>query len=451
MDLNLKNRVAIVTGGSRGLGRAICLGLAAEGVKVAISYLANPEANIDLGDEAAELAKVIRAGHGVKALPVGGDVAKEADIERLFAAAERELGPVDILVNNAGVWPTGFVRDMSEAEFSRVLQINLVGAFLTCREAVRRWLAAKRPGRIVNITSQAAFNGATSGHAHYAASKAGVNSLCRHIASKWGQKGIRCNVVSPGFVLTEQLDANMPQQVKDWMLKGARSTRHGAPRDIAGAVAEGDQFAHTHGQLKHRQWRPPGRPAPLPGSLVPPPPRRPRLPPPVCPLSRRSAASASGCPAARLPAPSPRSGSNRRAYPPAPTGRESRGDFPPDRTACAPTPPAGVPRAEVIGWVIANLRALTPVAERLGIKIAVENHGDLRIAELERILDEASPYIHRDYGGDPPLAFGAAAAIPAPATSGEPWFGTTGSSACTAAVASANTWNSRNAIRSGRR
>ncbi len=203
MDLNLKNRVAIVTGGSRGLGRAICLGLAAEGVKVAISYLANPEANIDLGDEAAELAKVIRAGHGVKALPVGGDVAKEADIERLFAAAERELGPVDILVNNAGVWPTGFVRDMSEAEFSRVLQINLVGAFLTCREAVRRWLAAKRPGRIVNITSQAAFNGATSGHAHYAASKAGLVSFSISLAREVAPHGIHVNLVAPGMMRTE--------------------------------------------------------------------------------------------------------------------------------------------------------------------------------------------------------------------------------------------------------
>jgi len=203
VDLNLKNRVAIVTGGSRGLGRAICLGLAAEGTKVAISYLSDPDAGIDLADEATELAKVIRAGHGVKALPVGGDVSKEADIERLFDATERELGPVDVLVNNAGVWPTAFVRDMSEAEFTRVLQINLVGAFLTCRSAVRRWQAAKRPGRIVNITSQAAFHGATSGHAHYAASKAGLVSFSLSLAREVAPSGIHVNLVAPGMMRTE--------------------------------------------------------------------------------------------------------------------------------------------------------------------------------------------------------------------------------------------------------
>jgi 3-oxoacyl-[acyl-carrier protein] reductase len=177
--------------------------LAAEGANVAISYLCDTDAKIDLGDEAAELAKVIRAGHGGKALPVGGDVSREADIERLFATTERELGPADILVNNAGIWPTAFVRDMSEAEFMRVLQINLVGSFLTCREAVRRWLAAKRPGKIVNITSQAAFHGATTGHAHYAASKAGLVSFSISLAREVAPHGINVNLVAPGMMWTE--------------------------------------------------------------------------------------------------------------------------------------------------------------------------------------------------------------------------------------------------------
>ena len=203
MDLRLKDRVAIVTGGSRGLGRAICLGLAAEGAHVAISYLSDPAAGIDLGEEAAELAEEIRTGHGVNSLAVGGDVAREADIARLFAAAERDLGPVDVLINNAGVWPTAWVRDMSEAEFTRVLQINLVGAFLTCREAVRRWLADKRPGRIVNITSQAAFHGATSGHAHYAASKAGLVSFSISLAREVAPHGVHVNLVAPGMMRTE--------------------------------------------------------------------------------------------------------------------------------------------------------------------------------------------------------------------------------------------------------
>jgi 3-oxoacyl-[acyl-carrier protein] reductase len=195
--------VAVVTGGSRGLGRTICLGLAAEGVKVAINYLRDPQAGIDLRDEAEELAKVVRAGHGVKALPVPADVSKAEDIEHLFAVTERELGPVDILINNAGVWPTAFVKDMTEAQFNRVLQINLVGPFLTCREAVRRWLAAKRPGRIVNVTSQAAFHGATSGHAHYAASKAGLVSFSISLAREVARQGIYVNLVAPGMMRTE--------------------------------------------------------------------------------------------------------------------------------------------------------------------------------------------------------------------------------------------------------
>ena len=203
MDLNLRNRVAIVTGGSRGLGRAICQGLAAEGAQVAISYLRDAVAGLDLGDEAAELAEAIRVEHGVRALPVGGDVAQEADIERLFAETERELGPVEILVNNAGVWPTVLVRDMSQADFLRVLQINLVGAFLACRAAVRRWQAAGCAGRIVNITSQAAFHGATTGHAHYAASKAGLVSFSISLAREVASSGIAVNLVAPGMMRTE--------------------------------------------------------------------------------------------------------------------------------------------------------------------------------------------------------------------------------------------------------
>ena len=101
MDLHLKNKVAIVTGGSRGLGRAVCLALAAEGAKIAVNYYRNPEAGIDLGDEAAELVKVIRAGHGVDALAVPADVGTSAEVDQMFAVSEQQLGPVDILVNGS--------------------------------------------------------------------------------------------------------------------------------------------------------------------------------------------------------------------------------------------------------------------------------------------------------------------------------------------------------------
>jgi 3-oxoacyl-[acyl-carrier protein] reductase len=218
MDLNLKGKTAIVTGGSRGLGRAICLGLAAEGCKVAINYYRDLTRGIDLGGEANDLAKVVRAAHGTETLAVPADVSRCDEVQEMFRRTESALGPVDVLVNNAGIWPTAFVRDMTEAEWNAVLSVNLTGPFLTCREAVRRWLDADRPGSIVNITSQAAFNGATSGHAHYAATKAGLVSFSISLAREVAPQGIRINCVAPGMMATEMakdaLDQNRDQYLK---------------------------------------------------------------------------------------------------------------------------------------------------------------------------------------------------------------------------------------------
>jgi len=194
MDLHLQNKVALVTGGSRGLGRAICLGLAAEGAKVVINYSrTNP----------AQLVAEIKANFGVKAVAVRGDVSKAADVRKIFDRVERALGPLDILINNAGSWPTALVRDMTEAEWNATLAINLTGSFLTCREAVRRWLATKRAGRIVNVTSQAAYHGSTTGHAHYAAAKAGLATFTISLAREMATHGIAVNAVAPGFMQTD--------------------------------------------------------------------------------------------------------------------------------------------------------------------------------------------------------------------------------------------------------
>jgi 3-oxoacyl-[acyl-carrier protein] reductase len=121
----------------------------------------------------------------------------------MFRTVEAALGPVDILVNNAGVWPTAYVKDMTEEEWNATLAVNLTGSFLTCREAVRRWLGAGRRGAIVNITSQAAFHGSTSGHAHYAASKAGLVTFSISLAREVAAQGIRINCVAPGMMATE--------------------------------------------------------------------------------------------------------------------------------------------------------------------------------------------------------------------------------------------------------
>ena len=194
MRLNLENKVALVTGGSRGLGRAICLGLAEEGANVAVNYCRT---------NAKAFAAELERRFEVKTIAVRGDVSKPAQVRAIFNRTERVLGPIDILINNAGTWPTAFVKDMTDAEWDSALALNLTGPFLTCRESVRRWLSAGRQGRIVNITSQAAYYGATSGHSHYAAAKAGLANLTISLAREVASHGICVNAVAPGLMKTD--------------------------------------------------------------------------------------------------------------------------------------------------------------------------------------------------------------------------------------------------------
>lgn len=235
MDLGLRNKVALVTGGSRGLGRAICLGLAAEGARVAVNYYRDLERRIDLTDEAQELVRVLRAANGTEAVAIPGDVSRSDDVREMFDQVESKLGPIEVLVNNAGVWPTAYVRDMSEEEWRETLDINLTGPFLTCREAVRRWLAASRRGRIVNISSQAAFHGSTTGHAHYAASKAGLVTFTISLAREVAAQGIHVNAVAPGMMSTEMAREALDKDTSQY-LKRIPLGRIGDPAEIANVV-----------------------------------------------------------------------------------------------------------------------------------------------------------------------------------------------------------------------
>jgi 3-oxoacyl-[acyl-carrier protein] reductase len=196
MDLGLKDKVAVVTGGSRGLGRAICLGLAAEGTNVVVNCRHSRA-------KAAELVEQIETTYGTRAFAAVGDVSKRDGVKEVFKLAETTFGAFDILINNAAIWPTSYVKDMTEDEWNQTMAINLTGPFLTCQEAVRRWLAASRAGRIVNVSSQAAFHGSTSGHAHYAASKAGLVSFTVSLAREVARQGIHVNAVAPGMMVTD--------------------------------------------------------------------------------------------------------------------------------------------------------------------------------------------------------------------------------------------------------
>jgi len=205
MDLSLENKVALVTGASHGLGKAISLGLAAEGAKVGVNYHRNPE-------RADTAVQEIRTTHGADAVGALGNVAQEADVIAMFDRLEAELGRVDVLVNNAAVCPTDPTAETTEAEWQRALQVNLTGTFLCSREMVRRLLATGRTGRIVNISSQAAFRGSQSGKTAYDATKGGIIAFTISLAREMASHGICVNCVAPGLMYTEMLkeaiDAN---------------------------------------------------------------------------------------------------------------------------------------------------------------------------------------------------------------------------------------------------
>lgn len=195
MDLGLKGKVAVVAGGSRGMGRAVALALGREGAKVAVNYAKSPQA-------AEEVVREISAEGGT-ALAVQGDVSQAAEVDAMFRQVVEKLGPVDILVHTAGIWPTATVVEMKEEDWRRTLDVNLTGVFLTNQWLVRHLLERKAPGKIVNFTSQAAFRGSTTGHAHYASSKAGVVAFTVSLAREVAKHGIQVNAVAPGMVYTD--------------------------------------------------------------------------------------------------------------------------------------------------------------------------------------------------------------------------------------------------------
>jgi 3-oxoacyl-[acyl-carrier protein] reductase len=205
MDLHLSNKVALVTGGAIGLGKTIALALAAEGARVAVNDYARLQ-------EADALVEEIRTTHGVDALAIRADVSNEAEVQAMFRTILDRFGQLDILINNAALCPTCDVKDLSAADWTRTVEVNLTGTFLCSREMVRQLIAAGRPGRIVNVSTQAAFRGSTTGHAPYDASKGGIISLTVSMAREVARYGIAVNAVAPGMMLTEMtaktLEAN---------------------------------------------------------------------------------------------------------------------------------------------------------------------------------------------------------------------------------------------------
>ena len=218
--------VAIVTGGTRGIGLAIARRLAADGYDLVVTYR---------GDEAAaKAAGEALAGSGRRVEVLAADVATADGAGAAVEAATQRLGRLDVLVNNAGITRDTLAMRMSEEDWDAVLSTNLKGAFL-CAKAAMRPMLRQRSGRIVNLTSVIGLVG-NAGQANYAAAKAGLVGLTKSLAKEVGSRGITVNAVAPGFIETRLTDG-LPDEVKQHLLKQTPLGRFGTPDDVAGAVA----------------------------------------------------------------------------------------------------------------------------------------------------------------------------------------------------------------------
>ena len=236
----LSDKVAFVTGASRGIGRATALRLAQDGAKVALNFASNVS-------KAEEVKREIEAA-GSEAMLLQGDVSKLEVVTELINKTVDAWGRLDILVNNAGITRDNLLLKMSEDDFDKVIATNLKGVF-NCTKAVTKIMMKQRGGRIVNMSSVVALRGNVS-QANYAAAKAGIIGLTKSAARELASRGITVNAVAPGFIDTD-MTAALSEKVKEVLLKEIPAGRMGTPEDVANAVAflVSDQAAYITGQV----------------------------------------------------------------------------------------------------------------------------------------------------------------------------------------------------------
>ncbi len=222
----LENKIALVTGGSRGIGRAICVRLAAMGATVGVNYVANPAA----ADATLEQIQAC----GGQGFTVRFDVADPEAVQQSFKDVIATYGQIDILVNNAGITRDGLIARMSENDWDSVLNTNLKGAFF-CSKAVTRTMMKKRWGRIINVSSVVGFVG-NGGQVNYAAAKAGLTGLTKSMARELAGRNITVNCVAPGYIVTDMTDG-LTEDVQETLKAQIPLGILGTPEDVAAAVA----------------------------------------------------------------------------------------------------------------------------------------------------------------------------------------------------------------------
>ncbi len=221
----LTGKTALVTGGSRGIGRAIALMLAGQGAKVAVNYAGNEA-------KANEVVDEIKSGGG-KALAIRADVSSAEEVKQMAKTVIDTFGSLDVLVNNAGITKDNLLMRMKEDEWDAVIDTNLKGVF-NCTKAAARQMMKQRHGRIINVASVVGIIG-NPGQANYVAAKAGVIGLTKTTAKELAARNITVNAVAPGFISTDMTD-KLPEDVREEMLKQIPLSRFGSPDDVAAVV-----------------------------------------------------------------------------------------------------------------------------------------------------------------------------------------------------------------------
>lgn len=236
----MSRKVALVTGASRGIGRAIAVELARADLRVAVGY----RSDVEGAKETVALIEDI----GGEAIPVQADVSIKDDVDRCFDEVEDRLGPVGVLVNNAGLRADGLAVSLSDESWNRVIGTNLYGAFACSRRALRSMLS-ERWGRIVNVSSVAGLKG-SPGQVAYSASKAGLIGLTKTLAREVGRRNITVNAIAPGLVETELIE-DLTDAQKKLLVEGTTLERPGTPEEVAHAVAYlcSENAAYTNGTV----------------------------------------------------------------------------------------------------------------------------------------------------------------------------------------------------------